>query len=283
MRQVGTVKELWRYPVKGMAGERVEAGRLTAKGLSGDRVWALWDVKRQEIQSCKVRPRLLRCSARTRPGSDQVDVTLPDGEVMGSDDPAIHGVLSDLVGHESRLEPVPSADRLDFFKRYRPDDEGWLRELKATFEREDGEPLPDFFDEFPDEAKQFIARPGTFFLVTPLHLVTTATLAHLRSLNPQGDWDVRRFRANIVIQTPGDAAGLVEQDWVGSPMTVGSATVDCVMPTPRCGAVTRAQPDLGEDRSVLRTVVKEAQQNVGVYGEVVADGAIREGDAIALA
>ena len=86
MRKVGTVKEIWRYPVKGMAGEQVERCGLGKKGLTGDRIWALRDTTRREIQSCKFRPELLLCSARCRGGdasgpNDQVDVVFPDGEV----------------------------------------------------------------------------------------------------------------------------------------------------------------------------------------------------------
>ena len=43
MVQIGRVKEIWRYPVKGMAGESLEACALTAKGIEGDRIWALRD------------------------------------------------------------------------------------------------------------------------------------------------------------------------------------------------------------------------------------------------
>lgn len=80
MLKVGTIKEIWRYPVKGMAGERLESGSLGNMGVAGDRIWALHDVMRKEIQSCKFRPQLLRCTARCRNGDSgglggQVDVT----------------------------------------------------------------------------------------------------------------------------------------------------------------------------------------------------------------
>ncbi|MEJ2564878.1 MAG: MOSC N-terminal beta barrel domain-containing protein [Gammaproteobacteria bacterium] len=284
MRKVGTIKEIWRYPVKGMAGERVERCDLGKKGLAGDRIWALRDTARQEIQSCKFRPELLLCSARCRGGDatgvdDQVDVVFPDGEVLGSNNPAIHAKVSTLTGHASTLEPLRPASDLDFYRRHKRDDHTWLKELKATFEREAGEPLPDL-DNLPQSAVDFVSLLGTFFLVTPLHMVTTATLAHLRGLHPQSDWDTRRFRPNLVIETGPGSEGLVEQAWIGKQLVLGDANVVCTETTPRCGAVTRAQRDFSFDQTILRTIVRDADQNVGVYGEIVDSGDLRIGDAV---
>ncbi|WP_197495743.1 MOSC N-terminal beta barrel domain-containing protein [Acidihalobacter yilgarnensis] len=51
MTKIGEIKEIWRYPVKGMAGEPLISGRLGEQGLDGDRIWALRDLARKEIQS----------------------------------------------------------------------------------------------------------------------------------------------------------------------------------------------------------------------------------------
>lgn len=284
MRKVGTVKEIWRYPVKGMAGEQVERCGLGKKGLTGDRIWALRDTTRREIQSCKFRPELLLCSARCRGGdasgpNDQVDVVFPDGEVLGSDNAEIHAKLSKLTGHASTLESLRPATELDFYRRHKRDDHTWLVELKATFEREAGEPLPDL-DNLPQSAVDFVSLLGTFFLVTPFHIVTTATLTHLKGLLPQSDWDTRRFRPNLVIETEPGAEGLVEQAWIGKQLMLGDTTVDCTETAPRCGAVTRAQRDFGFDKTILRTIVRDADQNVGIYGEVADRGDLRVGEAV---
>ena len=284
MRKVGTIKEIWRYPVKGMAGEQVDRCGLGKKGLTGDRIWALRDSVRQEIQSCKFRPELLLCSARCRGGDtagadNQVGVLFPDGEVLGSDNAAIHAKLSALTGHASTLEPLRPASDLDFYRRHKRDDHTWLEELKATFDREAGEPLPDL-DNLPQSAVDFVSLLGTFFLVTPFHIVTTATLAHLQGLHPQSDWDTRRFRPNLVIETEPGAEGLVEQAWIGKQLVLGDALVECTEAAPRCGAVTRAQRDFGFDKTILRTIVRDADQNVGIYGEISDDGSLSVGDAI---
>jgi uncharacterized protein len=282
MLNVGTIKEIWRYPVKGMAGERLESCALSEKGLKGDRTWALRDEARKEIQSCKFRPELLLCTARGRGASGQVDVTFPDGSVLGSDNAEIHSRLSKLTGHASTLEPLRPDSDLDFYRRRKLDDHTWLDELKATFDREAGEPLPDF-SQIPPPLVDFVSIPGTFFLVTPLHVVTTATLAHLKGRNPRADWDVRRFRPNFLIETNSGAEGFLEQDWVGKRLTIGNATIDCAGATPRCGAVTRAQPAFDADKSILRTVVKDADQNVGVYAVIANPGSIRVGEVVYLA
>jgi uncharacterized protein YcbX len=268
-----------------MAGEYLQKSNLGATGLRGDRIWALQDTARQEIQSCKFRPELLLCSARCKfadaPAEQgDVEVTFPDGSVLSSDNAAIHALLSNLTGHASTLEPLRPASDLDFYRRYKRDDHTWLNELKATFDRDNGEPLPDFFNDLPQAAIDFVALPGTFFLVTPLHLITTATLAHLRSVNNRSDWDVRRFRPNIVIETEDGASGLLEQEWIGKQLLLGEATVDCAGTTPRCGAVTRAQRDFGADKTLLRTIVNNADQNVGVYGMVLSSGDLTVGDSV---
>lgn len=282
MHKVGTIKEIWRYPVKGMAGESVESCSLGETGLNGDRIWALRDEARQEIQSCKFRPELLLCTACCRNedpsgAGGQVDVLFPDGAVIGSDNTEIHGKLSRLTGHASTLEPLRPASDLDFYRRHKRDDHTWLEELKATFDREPGEPLPDL-DQLPQSAVDFVSVLGTFFLVTPFHMLTTATLGHLKSLHPHSDWDARRFRPNVVIDTGPGAEGLLEQAWVGKQLAFGDATVDCTDTTPRCGAVTRAQRDFSADKTILRTIVKDAEQNVGIYGAVVNSGDLRIGD-----
>lgn len=289
MKSVGTVRELWRYPVKGMAGERVDATAVGASGLAGDRQWAVRETARREIQSCKRHPRLLECVASyatTSPADGvvaPVRIRFPDGSESSSEDPEIHARLSRLLGTEVTLEHLRPASDADFYRRFNRGGEAWRDDLAATFAREPGEPLPEFFAAMPLEVREFVGVPGSFFLVTPLHLITTATLARLRAWNAASDWDVRRFRPNIVVETEPVFDGLVEQTWIGARLAVGALRMDCVSATPRCGAITRAQGGLPFDARLLRTVVREAKQNVGVYGVAKDSATVRVGDVIALA
>ncbi len=280
MKKVGEIREIWRYPVKGMAGESLQAGQLGAKGLDGDRIWAVRDNARREIQSCKFRPELLLCSARadaTTRGA--VEIIFPDGAVIGVSDSESHARVSELIGHASTIEALRSIADADFYRRYKADDHTWMTELRATFERELDEPLPRSFDNFPSAASEFVVMPGTFFLVTPFHLLTTGSLTWMKTINPSADWQVRRFRPNVLIDT-GISHGPVEPEWIGQQIVIGDAAVDCVGVTPRCGAITRAQAGLPADKTMLRTVVKHGDQNFGVYGKTVVNGEIQVGDAV---
>lgn len=287
MLKVGTIKALWRYPVKGMAGESMSTADISEDGLLGDRIWALRDANRQEIQSCKYRPELLRCIARfrnpvPRGGCQQVDITLPDGTVMGAEDNAIHPILSHLTGHPSTLALRRSAEDLDFYRRYKSDAHGWRNELKATFERLPAEPLPDL-DNLPQTAQDFVTLPGTFFLVAPLHVMTTASLDFLKRQAPNADWSIARFRPNLVIQTEPQFQGLVEQAWIGGQIHINNVIIQCNGTTPRCGVVSKPQQGLATDLQVLRTVVARADQNVGIYATTSQQGVISVGDAVFVA
>ncbi|MDX1572964.1 MAG: MOSC N-terminal beta barrel domain-containing protein [Methylophaga sp.] len=282
MIKVGTVQQIWRYPVKGMAGESLSECELGQMGLMGDRLWALRDTARQEIQSCKFRPQLLTCQGAYRDSvSGAVDITFPDGSVVGSDAPEIHRLLSALTGHQSTLESLRPGSEIDFYRRFKGEDNDWLEELKATFEREPGEPLPDL-DALPQQTRDYVSVPGTFFLVKPFHLLTTATIHHLKQLNGKGDWDIARFRPNVVIETLPGMDGLVEQAWLDKQLQIGHAIIDCEGATPRCGAVVRQQQGLTTDKSILRTIVSEADQNLGIYASVAHDALIRQGDDVFL-
>ena len=281
MKQVGIIKEIWRYPVKGMAGEMTTSCSIGEQGLDGDRIWAVRDTARQEIQSCKFRPHLLQCTATSgNSKSGHVDIRFPQGDSLRSDDASIHQRLSELVGHDSTLEPLQPLTNMDFYRRYKGSERGWLEELKDTFTRDPGEPLPDFSN-FPQQAVDYVTIPGSFFLVAPIHIVTTATLEHLQQIQPDADWDIRRFRPNIVIETA-DNQGLVEQEWVGQQLTIADNVIDCTDTAPRCGAVTRQQENIVSDKSMLKTIVKHADQNLGIYGNTTNQGMLNVGDPVYL-
>lgn len=278
--KVGTVQSIWRYPVKGMAGEPLSRCWLDANGLQGDRTWAVQDVKRREIQSCKFRPELLRCRAGTL-NDGSVSITFPGGETLRSDDPEASERVSQLVGHNSLLQARRPASDKDFYRRFKKDNHTWLEELKATFEREPGEPLPDL-DNLPKDMQEYVSVVGSFFLVSPLHILTTASLAQMKALNPGSDWHLERFRPNIVIDTDPAIQGLAEQHWLDHKIQIGKITIDCNATAPRCGAVIRKQGALPQDKSILRNIVREADQNLGIYGNAPKGGEIKVGDDVLL-
>ena len=124
--------------------------------------------------------------------------------------------------------------------------------------------------------------PGTYFDVTPVQLLTTASLKYLSELHPDADWAVPRFRPNLVIDT-GDIVGLVENEWIGKTISLGSAELMCFAPSPRCAIIMHEQgADIPRDPSMLRTIVKHADQNLGVYCMVKIPGAVNKGDSLSI-
>lgn len=284
MQKVGIVKSIWRYPIKGMAGETLDTASVNAMGVIGDRTLAVQDINRQEIQSCKFRPALLQCCAKYLAPDDlskPIEIQFPDGERLLSNDLRINARISALLGHDSSLKALRPPTDQAFYRRYKSDDHTWLQELKATFERLPGEPLPDL-DNLPEEMQKYVSILGSFFLVSPFHILTTASLTHLKALNPQADWALTRFRPNLVIEPLENLSGLVEQSWLNHTITIGNVRISCNDATPRCGAVIRKQQGLVQDASMLRTIVKEADQNLGIYGDITTAGDIHVGDFVYL-
>jgi uncharacterized protein YcbX len=127
-----------------------------------------------------------------------------------------------------------------------------------------------------------VAVPGTFFDNEEIHFLTTASLAHMRACEPQASWDVRRFRPNFLIETAPGLDGLVENDWVGRRLRIGEVELEVSAPTPRCGMTVRPQAELDYDRLILRTIVREAGQCLGVGAHCRVPGRVREGDSVTL-
>lgn len=286
MSVLGHVKQLWRYPVKSMQGATLPECLVTAQGLVGDRAWAMRDDSRGEVQWGKMYPQLMLCSARYReeplPGqAAAVDISFPDGTVLGSDNPAVHRKLTELCGQPASLWPLQPASNLEFYKRYKPDQAQWAAEIGEAFAREPGEPTPDF-SQFPAVLVDYVSVPGTFFDNEAIHLITTASMAAMQAANPAATWDIRRFRPNFYLETTPDLEGQVEQDWIGRTLRIGAVTLEISAPTPRCGMTTRPQAELAFDKTILRTIVKEGAQNLGVGAHVRVPGNVRAGDLVEL-
>jgi hypothetical protein len=285
--KIGTVREIWRYPVKSMVGERLERCSVGSRGIVGDRGWALRDEVAGEIRGAKKLPGLMRCSARyleepTETRVPAVEVILPSRERLRTDDANASQRLSELLGRSVTLWPLQPPEDLAHYMRGAPDSNDMLAELRQIFGRLEDEPLPDLA-QFPPEIMQFTSPLGTYFDVFPLHLLTSQSLAALSVLDRSASFDVRRFRPNLLIEGEERGGRFVELDWCGRSLRVGGTRIAVSMPTVRCVMTTLEQPDLAKDPSVLRTIVREAAQNVGVYATVVEAGAVAVGDPVELA
>lgn len=305
---VGRLRNLWRYPVKSMAGEELDHSPVGQAGVLGDRGWALRDETAHEIRGAKKWPVLMRCVGRYRTppttgAIPPVDITLPDNSHIGSDVPEVGARLSDLVGGPVSLWPLQPASHKAHYRRAQAGAAvlSWLGrsrrirqllqklipytrmdvELRAEFSREPDEPLPDL-SLIPPELLAFTSPPGTYFDAFPIHLLTTASLDTLARLHPASAWDVRRFRPNFLIETEKGADGLLENHWCGRNLQVGGLVLSCAIPTARCGMTTHTQAELPKDPAVLRAIVRDAGQNLGIYARVIRAGVVKVGDVVEL-
>ena len=290
---VGSVAGIWRFPVKSMKGERLEQGEFTERGLLGDRAYALIDAETGKVASAKsVRlfPDLFHCRATfvEPPQLDgelpSVRITLPDGTTVTSESSEVDQLLSSFVGRDVTLaRAAPDNFTID---QYLPDVEGAdpsghrdavvEQKLGSAFFAEAGVPSP--------------VPVGSFFDLFPVSVLTTATLNQLSQLQPSSNFDERRFRMNVIIDT--NDAGFVENDWIDRDLTIGdSVRIHVAMPDPRCVMTTLAQDELSRDNEVLRTLVRHNRLQVadaglfpcaGVYAVVQVSGSMRTGDRVSL-
>ena len=303
---IGRIAQIWRYPVKSMAGERLSECSVAPLGIPGDRGWALRDETTGEITNGKRIPLLMQCAARYReePANGaipHVEIGLPDGASLQSDDGKINSHLSDLLGRSVSLWPRQPASARKHYRRSgmsarlvgpltrAPGFRSFLpqlsklpnidAELRNMFGREPDEPVPDI-STLPPELIEYTSPPGTYFDAFPIHLLTTASLETMAHFNPRAAWDPRRFRPNFLVETEDEVEGLPEATWKGRTLRVGSAELGTEIPTVRCGMTAHAQAGLGKDPSILRSTVKDADQNLGVYACVGVAGNISVGDQV---
>ncbi len=278
-RTVGRVVSLWRYPVKSMMGEELNAADLSERGLLGDRAYALVDRSNGRVASAK-NPRKWatlfdyraafveppRAGGKIPP----VRITLPNGRWVTSERDDLNQILSSDLGREVKLMATPpDAPSLE---EYWPDIDGLAHRETVT-----------------DEAMALGAPAGTFFDFAAIHVLTTATLERLRQLYPTGRFEARRFRPNLVVEPASDEKDFVENAWVGRTLTIGDEVrLSVLIPCPRCVMTTLRQGDLPSDPGILRAAAQhnkvmiaplgQAMPSVGVYATVLRGGLLRRGD-----
>ena len=241
------IEQIWRYPVKSLRGEQVESSAVDARGLLGDRLWAVRDAEGRLGSGKNSRrfrrfpgPALLSLSARypvePAPGPDGIAPPL----VVAAD------------GREFSVADG-SADR--------------------HFRAQSGDPTLS------------VAREAavSHFDEEPISLIGTATLRWVEERLPGVATDARRFRPNLVVRT---AEPFAEEAWVGRTVRVGSRddAVDLVFShvLVRCVMTVSAQADLPEASGMLKLLARRADQplRVAVVGAVAKAGVVRRGDVV---
>lgn len=100
-----SVGQIWRYPVKSMAGERVSRTTLTPLGVPGDRL--IWVRGPEGIRTARRQYKLLGLHASVSEGGD----VLVDGHAW--DSAAAAALVRAAAGEDAWLEPAPPGEQFD--------------------------------------------------------------------------------------------------------------------------------------------------------------------------
>jgi uncharacterized protein len=264
---IGYVASLWRYPVKSMMGEELNATDIAENGIVGDRAYALIDRETGKVASAK-NPRRwqnlfdFRATYITTPKAGEplpiVKISLPDGTQIISNGNETNKILSQAVGREVVLESNALIEPIL--------EEYWL-DLEGQPHRET----------VTDEA----TLSNTFFDLATVHLLTTATMGKLQDLSPTGRFEAKRFRPNLVIAPAEEEIDFIENEWIEKIIEIGDEVrLSITGPCPRCVMTTLPQGDLPRDANILKTSLQHNQGHVGVYASVLQGGTVRRGDAL---
>lgn len=172
------VTQLWRYPIKSLAGESLTSAAVGELGIAGDRQWGLVDLRTGLVLTARRVPQLLFASPVI--DGDRAAIRLPDGPVTDDDD-----ALSRWLDRDVEL------------RRAGP-------EARGRYEISLDETDPD------SEWEQWHGPKGVFHdsTQTRLSILSEASL---------GGWDVRRFRPNVVVSGAGER-GFVKRDLTVGPV-----------------------------------------------------------------
>ncbi|BBK31363.1 hypothetical protein EDC65_0166 [Stella humosa] len=257
--KIGQVESVWRYPVKSMAGERLEEGFLSYAGLYGDRVYAFHNpaagaafpylTARQQQPMVAYRPRFLDAEAAARP------VNLAAAQKLG---PGVTPLFTDAAGFAVEVT-TPDG------RTFAVDDPALVADLKA------GLPTDDPIAVLRSERALTDCRPISLFSNQ-----TVAAIAVETGLAADG----RRYRANLYADfTDGEA--FAEEALVGRRLRIGDKAEIAVLELdPRCKMIT-LDPDTGEaEPKIVRWLAKAHGGMAGLYCAVLVEGTVRLGDAI---
>ncbi|MER8655906.1 MOSC domain-containing protein [Mesorhizobium sp. M0615] len=224
---LGAVTELWRYPASSLAGERQDAISVGLETIDGDRLFGLVDVSDNEIARPDRDAKWHKVPRiRTRLSKDRkLEIAVPDGDWLVAPGAECDSAVSTYLGFAASIRPF-SQDNAP----------GYTGPLTAARYRK-----------------------------APIHLLTTASLARLKALHPEGIPDPRRFRPNIVIDMAAVESSFPETEWIGRKLAIGDLLVTVSEPCRRCGFTIISQDGFDHDPGILRNLVRHNAHNLGVY------------------
>ncbi|WP_214475485.1 MOSC domain-containing protein [Mesorhizobium sp. dw_380] len=238
---LGTVSELWRYPASSLAGERLDAISVALESIEGDRMFGLVDTLDNEIARPDREAKWHKVPLiRTRLANGrELEIAVPGGDWLSAPGAECDRAVSAHLGFAASIRP---------------------------FGREN--------------APSAYAGPLTQarYRKAPIHLLTTASLARLKALHPEGAADPRRFRPNIVVDMAAIEGSFPETEWIGRKLAVGELMLTISEPCRRCGFTIIAQDGFDHDPGILRNLVRHNAHNLGVYCTVDRPARVAVGD-----
>jgi len=114
----------------------------------------------------------------------------------------------------------------------------------------------------------------------PLSLITTQTIATLGAMVGT-HLDVQRFRPNFLVEAS-EGTAFPEDAWVGRVLRIGTLCLRIDKRDGRCAVINVDPATTERNPEILRTVAKQRQGCLGVYGTVVEPGNVALGDSLFL-
>ena len=224
---LGAVSELWRYPASSLAGERRNVISVGPQTIGGDRLFGLVDVSDNEIARPDRDAKWHKVPRiRTRLSNDrELEIAVPDGDWLAAPGAECDRAVSAYLGFAASIRPF-------------------------------GREIAPFYTGPLTEAR---------YRKAPIHLLTTASLAQLKALHPEGVPDPRRFRPNIVVDMAAVEGSFPETEWIGRKLAIGDLLVTISEPCRRCGLTIIGQDGFDHDPGILRNLVRHNSHNLGVY------------------
>ena len=197
----GRIAGLWRYPASSLGGESLTELAIGTAGAQGDRLFGLVDAATGEIARPDANPKWH--------GVPSIATRLGDGRLEVR-----------MPGGDWLAAPGEAADRaasafLGFDASIRPFGSAGPAGGETSF--------------------------SPRYKKAPIHLVTTASLAELKALHPDGNPDPRRFRPNMLIDMQPVAGRFPETEWIGRRIAIGALELTVTEPCRRCGFTIIAQ------------------------------------------
>jgi uncharacterized protein YcbX len=244
--EIGHVEAIFRYPVKSMSGERLEAANLGWHGLDGDRRLAFRRMDDRGgfpwLTASKL-PELLLFAPR-----------------RGEGDAGESGAQGDL--HLPTHIRTPDGEEMSVFGE----------ELAAEVGRRCGARV------------EMMQLKNGIFDDASISVIASDTVREIGRLAGMS-LDVRRFRPNVVVRLLQSIA-FQEDEWLGGVLSFGQGddapAITVTMRDVRCSMVNLDPDSASPAPEVLKAVVRANRNNAGVYGAVTRVGRLAVGQTILL-